>query len=251
MSDTAPAKPEKIIQAIESKGGGFAAYRAMVTGSAGMLYWLKYELCMLLFRNVPGVLGYALRRCFFSGLFGRCGRKPIIGTGITLRNPRAITLGDNVILDDNCVLDAKGESGRGIHIGSSTFVSRNALLSCKHGGIFVGAKVSLGPNTVIHSIGEKDVRIGDSCAIAANCYLIGAGDYIQDRTDIPMTEQGFKDTKGIVLENDVWLAAAVVVTDGSRIGRSSIVGCCSMVRGEIPPLSIAHGVPARVVRQRP
>jgi acetyltransferase-like isoleucine patch superfamily enzyme len=241
---------EKISKMIAKKGGGLAAYRAMVVGDSGFLFWVRYELCTLLFRNVSGALGYALRQWTYRGLFGRCGRGVVIGTGVSLRNPRNIVLGARVILDDNCVLDAKGDDGRGIHLGDDVFISRNAVLSCKGGGIFIGSQVSLGLNTVIHSIGGKDVRLGNHNVIAANCYIIGAGNYVCDRTDVPMADQGFTETLGVTLEDDVWLAASVVVTDGSRIGAGSIIGCCSMVKGEIPPRSVAHGVPARVTRKR-
>ena len=75
-------------------------YRALTAGEAGWGYLLRFELCMLLFRNVPGALGLILRKIFFPGLFGACGRGVLFGTGLTLRNPRAIRLGDKVVIDD-------------------------------------------------------------------------------------------------------------------------------------------------------
>lgn len=241
---------EKIIHTIGAKGGGLAAYRSMVTGTSGFFFWLRYELCMLLFRNLSGILGYGFRRVFYPGLFGACGRGVVIGTGVTLRNPRNITLGDHVILDDNCVLDAKGDACKGVHIGSNVFISRNAVLSCKDGGITVGSNSSIGPNTIVHSTGERCVNIGHHNVIASTCYLIGAGDYSHERLDVPMADQKITPTRGIDLEDDIWLAASVIVTDGSRIGTGSIIGCGSLVRGDIPPRSIAYGVPAKVVRSR-
>lgn len=240
----------KILDSIKKEGGGPRAYRSVVVGQAGLLYWLRYELCMLLFRNLPGVLGFAARRVFYRGLLGGCGRGAIIGTGITLRNPLKITLGDRVVLDDNCVLDAKGDACEGIHIGDEVFVSRDTILSCKNGGIFIGSKVTMGPGTIINAIGPGVVRVGDCCLLAPRCYLIGGGDYQHARTDVPIREQGMTEARGVVLEDDVWLATQVVVTDGSRIGRGSIVGCQSMVRGELPNYSIAYGVPAKVIRDR-
>jgi acetyltransferase-like isoleucine patch superfamily enzyme len=241
---------EKITKTIAKKGGGLAAYRSIVTGDSGFLFWLRYELCTLLFRNMSGIAGYALRQWSYRGLFGSCGRKVVFGTGVTIRNPRKITLGDNVILDDGCVLDAKGDACQGIHLGDNVFVSRNAILSCKDGGITLGAQVTLGPNTIIHSLGERPVVIGHHTVIAANCYLVGSGDYVHDRTDVPISEQGFKPTRGVVLHDDVWLGTSVVVMDGSVIGTGAIIGACSMVRGEIPPKTIAFGVPARVTGNR-
>lgn len=240
----------KILKTIKSEGGGGKAYRAMVIGSSGFLYWIRYELCMLFFRNLSGVLGYAARRVFYKGLFGACGRGAIIGTGVTLRNPRKIILGDSVVLDDNSVLDAKGDTCEGIHIGNDVFISRDSILNCKNGGIYIGSNVSIGPGTIISVIDSGIVRVGNHNVIAPHCSLVSAGDYLHDRTDVPMAEQGLAEARGVTLDDDVWLATLVVVSDGSRIGRGSIIGCQSMVRGEIPPYSIAYGVPARVARNR-
>ena len=61
---------------------------------------------------------------------------------------------------------------------------------------------------------------------------------------------------GVTLQNGagtrigrgVFLANGVTVLAGSRIGDGSLVGAASVVRGEIPPASVAVGAPARVVR---
>ena len=52
-----------------------------------------------------------------------------------LRHPHKIRIGDNVVIDDNCLIDAKGESNAGIRIGSGVFIGRNTILSCKNGDI--------------------------------------------------------------------------------------------------------------------
>ncbi|WP_224242677.1 serine O-acetyltransferase [Hyalangium gracile] len=61
---------------------------------------------------------------------------------------------------------------------------------------------------------------------------------------------------GVTLQNGpgtrvgqgVFLANGVTVLAGSRIGAGSLIGAASVVRGEIPPASVAVGAPARVVR---
>jgi acetyltransferase-like isoleucine patch superfamily enzyme len=47
----------------------------------------------------------------------------------------------------------------------------------------------------------------------------------------------------------VWLGANVVVTGGVAIGERSVVGANSVVTTDLPPRSIAAGVPARVLRR--
>ena len=57
-------------------------------------------------------------------------------------------------------------------------------------------------------------------------------------------------TGPIILEEDVWIATRVTILDGVRIGKGSIVAAGSVVSGDIPPLSLAHGNPAKVVFTR-
>lgn len=53
----------------------------------------------------------------------------------------------------------------------------------------------------------------------------------------------------IILEDDVWLATGVTVLAGVTIGEGTIVGANSTVTGDLPPMSIAAGSPAKVVRR--
>ncbi len=72
---------------------------------------------MLLTQAVPGALGLALRRTCYPWLLGRCGRNVVFGQNVVLRHPHKIRIGDNVVIDDNCLLDAKGDTNEGITIG--------------------------------------------------------------------------------------------------------------------------------------
>ena len=76
-------------------------------------------------QNVPGALGLALRKALFPSLLGACGRNVVFGQNVVLRHPHKIRIGDNVAIDDNCLIDAKGSSNQGITIGSGVFVGRN------------------------------------------------------------------------------------------------------------------------------
>lgn len=223
------------------------AYRRLCVGDGGGLYFFRYELAQLLFKNLPGALGLVLRRRIWRGLFGGMGRGCVVGEGVTLRNPRAIRFGERVVLDDGAVLDAKG--GR-IVLGDDVFVSRGVAISCKEGDIELGSHITIGPRTIIQSVGESRVRIGDYAMIAAHVYIIGCGDYRTDRLDLPMFEQGLLPGKGVEIGRDVWIGANVVVCDGARIGDGAIIGAQSLVRGAIPPRSVAFGSPATVRRMR-
>ena len=67
-----------------------------------------------------------------------------------------------------------------------------------------------------------------------------------ENVDNPMARQGFQSKGGVEIEDDVWLGAHVVVLDGVKIGRGSVIGACSLVTKDVPPYSIAYGVPAKL-----
>ena len=92
------------------------------------------------------------------------------------------------------------------------------------------------------------VRLGANTLVAAYTYLVG-GDHLYDRTELPVLHQG-RTARGIDVDDNVWLGAHVVVSDGSRVGRDAIIGAGAVVIGEIPPFHIAAGVPAKVIRDR-
>lgn len=221
-------------------------YADLVIGKTGWLALLKHEFVTLLCWGVPGALGLVLRSRLYPLLLGSCGRGVAFGTGVVLRHPHKIHIADNVVVDDGCVLDAKGSDNQGIRIGRGVFLGRNAILSCKNGDIVIEDEANIGFNTEIFSASR--VRVGRKALIAAYTYLVG-GDHLYDRVDEPVLDQG-RTAAGIDVGDHVWLGAHVVVTDGSRIGRDAIIGAGAVVVGEIPEFAIAVGTPARVLRDR-
>ena len=123
---------------------------------------------------MPGALGLALRKTLYPSLLGACGRNVVFGQNVVLRHPHKIRIGDNVVIDDNCLLDAKGDTNRGITIGSGVFIGRNTILSCKNGDIDVDDGANIGFNCELFSASR--VRVGRDTLLAAYCYVIG-GDH--------------------------------------------------------------------------
>lgn len=231
---------------LDQKKSALAKYQELIIGKKGIWTLIKYELIMTLTSWVPGALGLVLRKKLYPLILGSCGRNVVFGTNIAIRHPHKIHIGDNVVIDDHCVLDAKGEGNKGIKIGNGVFIGRNTILTCHDGDIVLEDNVNIGFNCVISSLGS--IVIKENHLMAAFCYLVG-GDHIADRTDIPILYQG-RTAKGIVLEENIWLGAGVAVLDGSRVGRDSIIGAHAVVNGDIEPYSIAVGIPAKTIKDR-
>src|SRR5205085_8357536 len=100
-----------------------------------------------------------------------------------------------VVIDDNCLIDAKGETNRGITIGSGVFIGRNTILSCKNGDIAIDDGANVGFNCEIFSASR--VVIGRDVLMAAYSYVIG-GDHDFSDPSQPVLRQG-RVSAGVVL----------------------------------------------------
>jgi acetyltransferase-like isoleucine patch superfamily enzyme len=221
-------------------------YADLVVGRRGWGPLLKHELVVLLAQSVPGALGFVLRKTLYPSLLGACGRNVIFGQHVVLRHPHKIRIGDNVVIDDNCLLDAKGETNRGITIGSGVFVGRNSILSCKNGDIEVADGANIGFNCELFSASR--VSVGRDTLLAAYCYLIG-GDHDLSDASRPVIEQGRR-SEGVTIGAGAWLGAGVKVLDGASVGDGAVIGAAALVRSAVPAGAIAVGIPAKVVGER-
>jgi len=225
------------------QGGARAKYSALVVGRPGLGALIAYELVVLLTQAVPGALGLALRKLAYPRLLGSCGRNVVFGQNVVLRHPHKIRIGDNVVIDDQCLLDAKGTSNAGISIGSGVFIGRNTIVSCKNGDVDIADGANIGFNCEIFSASR--VRVGPRTLIAAYTYLVGGDHEFADR-DKPVLEQSRR-SAGISVGEGVWLGSGVTVLDGVSIGDRAVVGAGAVVRSDVPAGQTAAGVPARLI----
>ncbi len=230
----------------DAKKSKLQKYKEIVLGEGSTWYLIKYELIMLLVSWLPGALGLVLRSRLYPKLLGKTGRNVTFGCNVVLRHPRKIRLGDDVVIDDNVVLDAKGSDNEGLFIGNGVFVGRNTILSCKNGDILIDDHANLGFNCEIFSASR--VRVGRNVLMAAYVYLVG-GTHTFGRLDIPIIAQE-RISNGITVGDNTWLGAHAVVFDGVQIGAECIIGAGAVVSQNVPDWKIAAGVPARVLKDR-
>jgi acetyltransferase-like isoleucine patch superfamily enzyme len=118
------------------------------------------------------------------------------------------------------------EDGGTIEIDEGCFINDFCSISACGNSIKIGKDVLVGPGTVMHTVRHHF-----------------------ERTDIPIWRQG-RDEKPIVIGDDVWIGAHVTVLGGVTIGAHSVIGANSLVNKNIPPYSVAYGVPCKVRRNR-
>ena len=223
-----------------------AKYVELVVGRPGLAALLKYELIVMFAQSRPGALGLAIRKALYPMLLGSCGRNVVFGQHVVLRHPHKIHIGSNVVIDDNCLLDAKGDANRGIRIGDGVFIGRNTILSCKNGDIELADGVNIGFNCEVFSASR--VTIGRSVLMAAYSYVIG-GDHDFSDPSKTVLEQT-RTSAGVAIGDGVWMGAGAKILDGVTIGEGAVIGAGAVVRDSVPASAIAVGIPARVVASR-
>jgi acetyltransferase-like isoleucine patch superfamily enzyme len=139
--------------------------------------------------------------------------------------------------------------GAAIRIGRNCLVSPGAQIQ---GNVEIGDDSSVQSYTCIvgYSKGEDvgKIRIGNGVRIAAHGMII-AGNHNFADTSKPIRKQGVT-AASITIEDDVWIGGSVNIVAGVTIGHGSVIGAGSVVTKDIPPMSVAVGVPARVIKTR-
>ena len=133
-----------------------------------------------------------------------------------------------------------------ITLGARTFVDRGALLHAYGGRIETGIDVYVGPFTTIY--GHGGISIGKDTLISMHCRILSSDHALPPPgTIIRSVADVLKPTR---IGADVWLGAGVTVLGGVTIGDGSVVGAGAVVTKDLPPYSIAVGVPATLRGRR-
>lgn len=128
-------------------------------------------------------------------------------------------------------------------LGNHSTIEDFSAINNGVGAVIIGDRTKIGlSNTII-----GPVTIGNDIRLAQNITLSGLNHNYQD-VKTPIHEQGVS-TSPIVIEDETWIGANVVVVAGVTIGKHSIVAAGSIVTKNIPPYSIAAGNPARIIKQ--
>jgi acetyltransferase-like isoleucine patch superfamily enzyme len=136
--------------------------------------------------------------------------------------------------------------GGSITIGRNCEIHPFSMLLTHGGHIRIGDNCSVNPFTIIY--GSGGAYIGNNVRIAAHVVIVPES-HNPGTDDIPLRLSG-KTTKGIRIEDNVWIGAGVKILDGVSIGRNAVIGAGSVVAHTIPANATAIGMPARVVWDR-
>lgn len=140
----------------------------------------------------------------------------VFGTGNRIINASNVRIGRDCLFQDAIYIRA-GVRGR-VTIGDRVAVN-SFVQMYGHGGIDIGAETQVGPGTIVTTTGH---------------------DYT-DNLEASFTP--------IVIGRRVWIGANTTIIGGVTIGDGAVIGAGAVVIRDIPPDTLAVGVPARVVRE--
>jgi len=177
---------------------------------------------------LPGAAGLAFRRLTWQGrLFGRSGRGTVWGRNVTLWHPAKMWIGDRVAVDEGCQLDARGCAPGEFQIDDGALISRAASSPERTGPQDRRSRGNIGAGCVMYA--STHLEIGADTMLAAPVLHRRRALHGARPNERAIAEQP-EPRLGVVIEDDCWLGAGVIVVDGVRIGRGSVVGAGRSLR---------------------
>lgn len=136
-----------------------------------------------------------------------------------------ITLEDGVSLDDGVILLCSGpEKNDKLVIRQGTYVNRHTMFDA-----------------------HEHLEVGRNCMIGPFCYLTDGNH--GTAAGQPVQAQPLQ-ARPVIIEDDVWLGAGVIILSGVRVGRGAVIGAGAVVTKDVPMNTVVAGVPARSIRMR-
>ena len=94
----------------------------------------------------------------------------------------------------------------------------------------------------------KGTTIGNDVLIAGQCMIVPSNHNFED-INRPIKQQGFN-SKGIIIEDNVWIGSGCKILDGVTIKKGAIIASGSVVTKNVAPNEIVGGVPAKLIKNR-
>ena len=167
-----------------------------------------------------------LRSLWLKNFIGKCGKKVFFGDDIIMINHHNMIIGDNVVIDDSCMITPI-EDGV-IDIKSNCHIGR-----------------------FCHITALKRITLGENCLLGQHVTITdnSHGDITFEAMSTPPNQRPITSRGGITIGKNVWIGENAVILQDITFGDGCIIGAGSIVTKDIPAYSVAVGNPARVIKQ--
>jgi acetyltransferase-like isoleucine patch superfamily enzyme len=194
------------------------------------------------------------------GTLGADNRIHINGDWYSRGIPSNVTIAKNVFIDTSYGF-------AGFHSVKSEALIIDEASGCYDRSSFIvfeEGKIKVGKFTILNGttlICKKQITIGDHCMMAwgsvltdswmdASLFPIEARRMLLRKTaEDPLRRYPFfGEASPIILEDNCWVGFDSVILPGVKLGRGCVVGCKTIVDGDVPPYAVVTGSPARIVK---
>lgn len=131
---------------------------------------------------------------------------------------------------------------RRFSLGRQSVIESFCCINNAVGDIVIGDHTRIG----IHNTIIGPVAIGSHVNLAQGITVTALNHNFED-AEKRIDEQGVS-TKQVVIGDDVWIGANVVVLPGVTIGMHCVVAAGAVVTKDVPPHSLVAGVPAKIIK---
>ena len=156
--------------------------------------------------------------------FKSCGENVLISRFARFYGISNMEIGNNVRIDDFCILSGKIKIGNYVHISAYTAL-----------------------------YGSQGIEINDYCGCSARSIIYSAMDDFSGEYMIgPMVPDDLTNVTGgpVILEKYVQLGANTTVMPNLKIGEGAVTGSCTLVRHDVEPWTVNIGIPSKVLKRR-
>ena len=161
------------------------------------------------------------------------GKNCKLSRNVYLKNPQYISLGNEVLVGSNSVIEAWDKY-------------ENEIFDPQ---IYIGNRVKI--NSKCHISAINSIFIGDDCLLGSNVLIVdnahGNGSF--DELSIPPVKRRLFSKGGIVIGERCWIGDNVVILSNVHIGDNVTIGANAVVAHDIPANCVAAGLPAKVIRK--
>jgi len=173
-----------------------------------------------------------------------------IGSNVKIKHAYLISVGKNLIIEDNVFINALSYDG--ISIKDNVSIARNCtligtgIISQKGKGISIGNNTGI--NAGAYLGGQGGIEIGDNVIIGPGVQVFSENHNFSD-LNINIKDQGVS-RDGVVIQNDCWIGAGAIILAGVTIGSGCVIAAGSVVTRSVANDSVVAGVPGKILKSR-
>ena len=135
--------------------------------------------------------------------------------------------------------------GKGVSIRKGARLETIGSWNGKEPKMVIGDGCSI--HLYFHCGAAQSVTIGRNVLIASRVY-ISDHDHEFDNPELPPIKAGLI-VSPVVIEDEVWVGEGAVILKGVTVGKRAVIGSNAVVTKDVPPFSVAGGVPAKILRR--